>query len=586
MERIDKNDLALPLSKLPLVDGQRAVRFHGDDDDDDEHSHVVVRFLLSVKVPVGAPCLHKIIRERESDTDNENVLLVQLRTDAGPTSDEDEYEEDHPLRPLEHNCVYTAPVVSFHAAAQEEEEDEDEDEDSTIDEDSYFETYVLLDLVCKKEYLQRDAVYEWTTLRYLPLDRAWNHFSFSPTMVEGVAIVDRLLTSTAAHTLNQQINALALAQEQAGLVDYHPRSNNIVRDILHPALYVYVKGQSPLRMQVDDVEPCLFPNNRKVKQQAGKDFWGRTYETSQYQWLPTYFSISASGSCIIEDYINNLPPRHDPVHQALYSGLENLFEHCLPFIESVYGYVLVGRRKMQGQNDADDDEEEGEPQPFRFQAPTCDPLEMEPCSLRGQKLQVITKIVDYELDPGQSHGGVWHVEGMSHEEIVLTALYIADRDESVDGAALCFKRAFFQDEVRMIGFHVAQDRPPAVEKAIVEGLTPLGSVETPKGRLIVFPNSHVHKVEDMVNDLMLDDDSDDEETLEATCPKAKRRIVVFFLVNPLRRIVSTREVAAQQASQGGWMSLDDARAHRLQLMEERRFHKQDWNVREIHLCEH
>ena len=37
-------------------------------------------------------------------------------------------------------------------------------------------------------------------------------------------------------------------------------------------------------------------------------------------------------------------------------------------------------------------------------------------SLRGQKLQVITKIVDYELQPEQSHEGVWHVEGMSHEE--------------------------------------------------------------------------------------------------------------------------------------------------------------------------
>ena len=45
------------------------------------------------------------------------------------------------------------------------------------------------------------------------------------------------------------------------------------------------------------------------------------------------------------------------------------------------------------------------------------------------KLQVITKIVDYELQPGQSHEGVWHVEGMSHEEIVLTCLYILDRDD-------------------------------------------------------------------------------------------------------------------------------------------------------------
>jgi len=40
---------------------------------------------------------------------------------------------------------------------------------------------------------------------------------------------------------------------------------------------------------------------------------------------------------------------------------------------------------------------------------------------------VITKIVDYELDPGQSYDGVWHVEGMSHEEIVATAIYFIHR---------------------------------------------------------------------------------------------------------------------------------------------------------------
>ena len=39
-------------------------------------------------------------------------------------------------------------------------------------------------------------------------------------------------------------------------------------------------------------------------------------------------------------------------------------------------------------------------------------LNIKPYNLCGQKLQVITKIVDYELKPGQSHEGVWHVEGM------------------------------------------------------------------------------------------------------------------------------------------------------------------------------
>ena len=80
---------------------------------------------------------------------------------------------------------------------------------------------------------------------------------------------------------------------------------------------------------------------------------------------------------------------------------------------------------------------------------------------------------------------------------------------------------------------------------------------------------------------------------------ARRRIVVFFLVNPLRRIVSTPEVTPQQIQtssveegstlkkrQVGGMTLEEAKIHRLALMKERKFTKQDWNVREIELCEH
>jgi len=234
-------------------------------------------------------------------------------------------------------------------------------------------------------------------------------------------------------------------------------------------------------------------------------------------------------------------------------------------IESVYSYVCAVRPLMMNESGSSS-----------FHVPVYGPLDVKPgYSLRGQQLQVITKIVDYVLQPGQSHSSVWHVEGMSHEEIVLTALYIADRDEAIHGAALQSKRAFLSDEAAYLTSHVYQSRPTAVEQRIEDGLTPLGTVETLKGRLIVFPNSHVHKVEEMVN-----------TNIGEHGTVGRRRIVVFFLVNPLRRIVSTREVAPQQKSEGGSMELDDALAHRLQLMEERKFHKQDWNVRDIELCEH
>lgn len=56
-----------------------------------------------------------------------------------------------------------------------------------------------------------------------------------------------------------------------------------------------------------------------------------------------------------------------------------------------------------------------------------------------------------------------------------------------------------------------QIRPPALENAISEDLTPLGKVETRKGRLIVLPNSHVHKVSEMVK-RVIDDDETNKDT--------------------------------------------------------------------------
>ena len=88
--------------------------------------------------------------------------------------------------------------------------------------------------------------------------------------------------------------------------------------------------------------------------------------------------------------------------------------------------------------------------------------------------------------------------------------------------------------------------------------------------------------------------------------RAIRRIVVFFVVDPDHRIISTREVPPQQQhavhvprapgtprerSSGtkgttGTMSRAKAMDLRLKLMKERKFQKQDWNVRTIELCEH
>lgn len=397
---------------------------------------------------------------------------------------------------------------------------------------------------------------------------------------EGVAIVDGLVSPQLETQLMNGINALAQKQEQDEMVDYHPHSNNVVRDLVHPALYSFVEGVSCVR-EVAPLDPWpVSSDGGKAKgeeeevQPPKQDFWGRKYENSKYQWLPTTFTINEVGACSIQDYINNLTPRDS--HRDLYHALAKLFEQCLPFLESIYSYIGSIKPHLRIATEQDD---------FLWhEGPLTETREKPYTSFRGKQLQVITKIVDYELQPGQSYEGVWHVEGMSHEEIVMTCLYILDRDGEIEGGNLKFKRAFFEDEAGFISTNAAQDRPAAIDKVVREGLKPLGTVETIKGRIIVFPNSHVHRVTEMINN---------------GSATARRRIVVFFIVNPFHRIVSTREVAPQQMNstaivdaasskkrQAGTMALQEAKEYRLELMKERKHHKQDWNVRDIELCEH
>ena len=391
----------------------------------------------------------------------------------------------------------------------------------------------------------------------------WNKYQ-QRNVSEGVFIVDGIISN---EFRNRMIQTIDHFKEQS-VVDYHPNSRDIVRDLVHPALYSYVEDVSNIVGKPSDVPPYFVPDNdmgnRQVDQSRveGKDFWGRDYETSKYQWLPTYFDISNDGSCHICDYINNIVPASS--HRQLYEILEGLFERILPCIESVFSYVQEVSSQIRKEGDGH----------VEYDASDIEAIDEKYCSLRGQRLQVITKIVDYELKAGESYEGVWHVEGMSHEEIVCTAVYILEKDSTLQGGDIEYKRAFHEQEASYIFSNVTQTRHDEVEDIIANGLLPLGKVEGFNGRLIVFPNSHVHRVTNLRN-IATESDS-----------YSKRRIIVFFLVNPMKRILSTREIPPQQKEAGGSMTRELAMEHRLELMRERKFKKQDWNVRTIELCEH
>jgi len=360
---------------------------------------------------------------------------------------------------------------------------------------------------------------------------------------EGVTSEGGKLPSDLTTRLNECIDELK-ANTPA---DYHPGSNNVVRDLVHPSLYPYVRGVSQTTGSLSDVAQTA----GRVARSA--DMWGRPYETSEYQWLPAEVKVDTHGKCTFETYINNLDKSK---YLPLYGALEDLLSRCIWHLEGAWAH---GSSIPAPEEDDMDD--------FNSDCSAGDPEHLEVKSLRDRTIQVITKIVDYELPGGATHEGVWHVEGMSHENIVATAELILQKDASLTGGNLEFQRAFTANEGGSMIMGFPQCRPRSLDSLVERQLVPLGHLPLPVGQLACWPNSHIHRVTQLKN------------TAEEL---ATRRIVVFWLVNPDVRIVSTKHVPPQQ----GVMSLDAALRHREELMRERKYEKQKWNLREVTLCEH
>lgn len=305
-------------------------------------------------------------------------------------------------------------------------------------------------------------------------------------------------------------------------VDYHPGSNNKIRDLIHPSVYPFVK----LKQQKTD----------KL------DFWKRPYESSKYQWLPSEFKINKDGKCSIHTYINNLPLSET----KMYSCIEQLFETVLPEFEKSWSYANSVKIFYKDEN-------------INGSAQT----KLVEHSLKNKTLQVITKIVQVKLDGKETLPGSWHVEGMSHENIVATASCTLDMSMEFD-ATLYFKRMYYEEEAGYLLMSTPQYPPSPVYDLYYNNLVPVGKTSITDGSLIVFPNSFVHKV-DMINT------SDEPKT---------RTILVFWLINPNIKIKSTKDILQQTYDK------EEVNTVRLELMKERTYYKQTFNQREINLCEH
>lgn len=160
---------------------------------------------------------------------------------------------------------------------------------------------------------------------------------------------------------------------------------------------------------------------------------------------------------------------------------------------------------------------------------------------RFKDLQVIVKMASIELTPDMPvfPPGGWHVEGQMNEHIVGTALYYLD-SENVKPSYLQFRMQtdYYQEDWNIDQY--AYGWMEQVYGTRLNGgdcLQRYGKIETKQGRLLAFPNVFHHRV----SHVELDDMS----------KPGHRRFIALWLVDPRTRIINTGNVPPQQKS--WWM---------------------------------
>ncbi len=219
-------------------------------------------------------------------------------------------------------------------------------------------------------------------------------------------------------------------------IDWHPGSNQQVRDIIHPSLYCYVKGIS-------------VHNNGFIDAQCD--------ESVLYQWLPSEFDIDEEGQTKIVSYINNLNHEKYPTFIPL---LERTFSCFISSLETVLLKEIRGRR-------------------------------LQVITKVGQIL--------LSSDKPNYMGGSWHIEGMPYERIVATCIHYVDV-EGITDSYLEFRKPtiineenldYPQSDQKYTEHHYGlTDHHDGVMNRY------LGLIKCTEGSSVVFPNTLQHRVKE------------------------------------------------------------------------------------------
>ncbi|KAH8649238.1 hypothetical protein BX600DRAFT_442500 [Xylariales sp. PMI_506] len=342
-----------------------------------------------------------------------------------------------------------------------------------------------------------------------------------------------------------------LKQEQSSAPDWHPNSNDMVHDLVHPSMYPLIYGRSKvLHDEVVGVGDAI--NNWAGKGEViPQDYW--TYDNRRDRFRYGVGSGEVPPNYWSDNYIKNLHPIKFP---EIYRTIEKLIETALPLWDQCLGICTgysgregAGRdesRFLYPDNPGDENKENWDPSDaqelanvevnweevtgrHKFSSQYQDEINekwkllRDPVipehdfedveyqvelvkrlvqKFRDSGLQIIVKLVSIELTPEKPEFPVGEkdkvtndlqVEGQMNEHICGTALYYFD-SENVSPSNLSFRMqtsAYMNDEI-----NVGQDAYNWLE--LIYGTTlggrnspclqNYGSVETREGRMLAFPN--------------------------------------------------------------------------------------------------
>lgn len=455
-----------------------------------------------------------------------------------------------------------------------------------------------------------DELNYYSNINYTPT--SWNCL-IEPASVDGTYQSDNLIPGIILNDFKQYCGYLEnIADDKK---DYHPGSNNQVINLVHPSLYPLFIEEDPdeeINENIYDYESTFDHQDYDL------------YMSEKYQWLPTDFIVTDNGVKLLS-YINNL---HPIKHKKLYKTIAAILWKFIPMFEHVLNdrinlkkmrikddshYIEPENIDEMSASDLENYEENKIPTQCtlpEFKSPTfikfhdikttynLSSKEYTKIDLKNTKLQVIIKISSIILTPDKPKydGGAWHVEGMQNENIIASGIYYYDNNNITPS------KLYFRKHVCEPPYEQGDDNGVLYTYGLrnEHGLNQqIGEIDTITGRCIAFPNIYQHQVQSF-------------ELLDPT-KAGHRKILVFFLINPVTTIISTSDIKPQQydwiyeiiydeldifslellkciMNYLGLKTLDRAKEYRLDLMKERKF-AIDENTkkayeREFSLCEH